>query len=156
MPSPAPAGPGSRRREVAYWSTTTLVAGELLLGGAWDIMLIPYVRKVMRRLGYPPYFAVIMGAWKLPGAVTLLAPGLPRLKEWAYAGAVFTYTGAAASHLVAGDTADAAAPLIFTGLAAASWALRPPARRSLPARPAPATHSARITHSGAASTSSAR
>jgi hypothetical protein len=31
--------------------------------------------------------------------VALLAPRLPRLKEWAYAGAVFNYTGAAASHL---------------------------------------------------------
>jgi DoxX-like family len=62
--------------------------------------------------------------------VALLVPRLPRLKEWAYAGLIFNYTGAAASHLAAGDGAETlGAPIIFTGLSAASWALRPPARR---------------------------
>ena len=37
-------------------------------------------------LGYPLYFITIIGFWKVLGAITLLAPGFPRLKEWAYAG----------------------------------------------------------------------
>jgi DoxX-like family len=41
------------------------------------------------------------------GAVALLVPGFPRLKEWAYAGAVFTYTGAVGSHLAVSDGAGA-------------------------------------------------
>jgi uncharacterized membrane protein YphA (DoxX/SURF4 family) len=97
-----------------------------------DVLRTPYVRAVMEQLGYPAYFAIILGAWKVPGAVVLLAPRFPRLKEWAYAGAVFTFTGAAASHLAAGDGAGAlVAPVILTGLTAASRALRPPARRDL-------------------------
>jgi DoxX-like family len=44
----------------------------------------------------------------------------PRLKEWAYAGAVFTYTGAAASHLAVGDGAGAPGPIIFAGIALAA------------------------------------
>jgi hypothetical protein len=51
-------------------------------------------------------------------------------QEWAYAGIVFNMTGAAAPHLAVGDGAGTlVGPLVFTGLALASWALRPPARR---------------------------
>jgi DoxX-like family len=121
-----------RSRAVAYWAATAIIAAELAVGGVWDILRIEYVREVLeRQLGYPTYFAVIMGAWKVPGAVVLLAPRLPRLKEWAYAGAVFTYTGAAASHLAVGDGTDALGPAGFAVIALASWALRPTARREL-------------------------
>jgi hypothetical protein len=124
--------PSSRSRMVGYWITTALVAAELGVGGIWDILRIPYVRAIIEHLGYPDYFLIIMGVWKVPGAVVLLAPGFPRFKEWAYAGAVFTYTGAVASHLAVGDgVGRVLAPLIFAGLALASWALRPAARRDL-------------------------
>jgi len=122
----------SRTRVIAYWVTTVLVAAELAVGAVWDLFQIPYVREVMDRLGYPHYLLIILGVWKAPAAVVLLIPGLPRLKEWVYAGAVFTFTGAAASHLAVGDAPETLiAPLIMTGLTLASWALRPPARRGL-------------------------
>jgi DoxX-like family len=35
-----------------------------------------------------------------------MVPRFPRLKEWAYAGAVINYGGAAASHFLAGDPVD--------------------------------------------------
>jgi uncharacterized membrane protein YphA (DoxX/SURF4 family) len=125
-----------RSRTMAYWVTTVPVAAVLLVGGVTDILRTPYVRAVMEQLGYPAYFAVIIGVWKVPGAVTLLIPRFPRLKEWAYAGAVFNFTGAVASHLAVGDPAvTLVAPIIFTSLAAASWALRPPARRDLAPMP---------------------
>jgi hypothetical protein len=122
----------STSRTIAYWVTTGLLAANLAVGGAWDVLRTPYVRAVIEHLGYPDYFLVIIGVWKVPGAAALLVPRFPRLKEWAYAGAVFTYTGAVASHLAVGDGAGALVPpLILTGLAAASWALRPSARRDL-------------------------
>jgi uncharacterized membrane protein YphA (DoxX/SURF4 family) len=121
---------GSRTRVIAYWVTTGLVAAELAVGGVWDVLRIPFVRAVVEHLGYPDYLLAILGVWKLLGAAVVLAPRLPRLKEWAYAGLVFAMTGAAASHLAAGDGAEMlVAPLIITGLAFASWALRPPDRR---------------------------
>src|SRR5574342_326967 len=129
----------SRSRPIGYWVATVLVAAELIVGGAWDVLRIPYVRAVVQHLGYPDHFLVILGVWKLLGAVALLAPRFPRLKEWAYAGAVFNYTGAVASHLAVGDGAVAVLyPAVQLGLVAASWALRPPARRDLAApRPSP-------------------
>jgi uncharacterized membrane protein YphA (DoxX/SURF4 family) len=85
----------------------------------------------MEHLGYPGYFTTIIGVWYVLGGVALLIPRFPRLKEWAYAGLVFIYTGAVASHLAVGDPAvTVVAPLIFAGLVAASWAMRPPARRA--------------------------
>lgn len=123
---------GSRRRIIAYWVTTTLVVFELVLGGVWDILRVPQVRGLIEeRLGYPPYFLVILGIWKLLGAVALVIPGFPRLKEWAYAGVTFDLTGAVASLLASGfiDAGTLAYPIVMTGVAVASWALRPPSRR---------------------------
>jgi uncharacterized membrane protein YphA (DoxX/SURF4 family) len=117
-----------RSRSIAYWVTTVLVAAELAVGGVWDIMRIPYVRTVIEHLGYPSYFLVILGLWKVPGAAALLVPRFPRLKEWVYAGAFFNYTGALASHLAVGDGADIGL-IVLAGILVSSWALRPSARR---------------------------
>jgi hypothetical protein len=134
----------ARNRSIAYWVTTVIIAAELALGGVWDILRTDYVREVLeQRLGYPAYFSVIIGLWKVPGAVVLLVSRLPRLKEWAYAGAVFTYTGAAASHLAVGDGAGALGPVGFAVIALASWALRPAPRRDLASRSGPGS-SARV------------
>lgn len=81
-PSPLPTAGLSRKRLAAYWIATVLVAAELLVGGVWDLLRIDLVRGVINHLGYPTYLLVIMGVWKLPGAVALLVPSLPRIKEW--------------------------------------------------------------------------
>src|SRR4051812_40398041 len=116
-------------RWIAYWLTTGLIAFVFLSGGAADVARPGFVMEGMTHLGYPAYFVLILGAWKVLGGVVILAPRLPRLKEWAYAGMVFDLTGAAASHAAVGDPAGkVVAPLIITGIALASWALRPESR----------------------------
>ena len=115
---------------VAYWITTAIVALEMLAGGVWDLTRNDFVSGVMTHLGYPLYVLTLIGIWKIPGALVLLAPKLPRLKEWAVAGCVFNYVGAAGSHAFAGDEFGAVVgPAVFTVLVLASWALRPPERR---------------------------
>ncbi len=117
-------------RVIAYWTITFLVAFEMMAGGIWDLLRIEYVRVIMSHLGYPMYVLTIIGTWKIPCAIALFIPGFLRLKEWAYAGAFFNYTGAAASHLFAGDPAARwVVPLVIAGFTLASWALRPSARR---------------------------
>ena len=62
-------------------------------------------------------------------AVALLVPGFPRLKEWAYAGAFFNYSGAIASHLIVGIGAGELVYLfIQIVLLVVSWATRPSSR----------------------------
>jgi len=60
-----------------------------------------------------------------------IIPRFPRLKEWAYAGVFFDLTGAVSSQLASGsiDAGTMAYPIVMTGVAVASWALRPPSRR---------------------------
>lgn len=120
-------------KTIAYWTATAIVVFGLLPGGVMEVAHQRDAVAGIVQLGYPPYFVTILGIWKLLGAVALLVPGFPRLKEWAYAGAFFDFTGAAASLAACGDYGKFGflfiAPLIFAIFAIASWALRPPTRR---------------------------
>jgi uncharacterized membrane protein YphA (DoxX/SURF4 family) len=119
----------TKPRLIVYWVTTGLFAATFLASGAAELASAPAVVLSMRALGYPAYLLFILGVWKVLGAAALLAPRLPRLKEWAYAGIFFDLTGAAASHAYSGDrVARIALPLLLLLIAAASWALRPPTR----------------------------
>lgn len=124
-----PASTG-RVRTIVYWVCTLVLCSELLVGGVWGILQIPRTRMMLQHLGYPGYFSVLLGVWYALGGIALLAPGFPRLKEWAYAGVTFVYIGAVVSHLSVHDSVSTAAPpAVFLGLTFASWAMRPGSRR---------------------------
>jgi uncharacterized membrane protein YphA (DoxX/SURF4 family) len=128
-------------RSIAYWVTTGLTAFMFLSGGAVDVARPKLAMEGMRHLGYPDYFMVILGVWKVLGGIVILAPGLPRLKEWAYAGMLFDLTGAAASHASVGDPmGKVATPIILLLIVAASWALRPESRKLRETSAKPATN----------------
>jgi uncharacterized membrane protein YphA (DoxX/SURF4 family) len=119
-----------KTKTIAYFATTSLVALDFLAGGVANLARPPMVLEGMAHLGYPAYFASILGFWKVLGAVAILAPRFPRLKEWAYAGIMFDLTSAAVSHGVSGDgVGHVSAPLVIAALTIASWALRPESRR---------------------------
>jgi uncharacterized membrane protein YphA (DoxX/SURF4 family) len=90
----------------------------------------PPFTGIMKHLGYPDYVMTIIGVWYVLGGVGLVVPRFPRLKEWAYAGLFFIYTGAIASRLAVGDgVVTLVGPIILTGLVIASWTLRLSTRR---------------------------
>ena len=128
-------------KTIGYWVTTGLIALAFGFGGFADLSRGPEMVEGMTKLGYPVYFMVILGLWKVLAVPALLAPKLPRLKEWAYAGIAFDLTGAAFSHAAAGDAAGKViTPLVILAIAVASWALRPASRKlSAPAEGAPAS-----------------
>jgi len=108
-----------------YWLATLVVAFAMIVGGSADFMLIDPVPKVMDHLGYPHYFARILGVWKVLGGVAIMVPGFAKLKEWAYAGIFFDLSGAFVSHLSVGDGAgDFVPPLVIAGLLLVSYMLR--------------------------------
>lgn len=126
----------AKARTIGYWIATMLIALAFLSGGIANVLHAPEAVEGMVRLGYPPYFVTILGVWKILGAATVLAPGLPRLKEWAYAGMTFDLTGAVASHAIVraadswlGTAGHISAPLVLAALVLVSWALRPESRR---------------------------
>ena len=122
---------------IVYWMATAVIGPETLAGGITDLLggratLVsgPFAQDLVTHLGYPPYLLTILGFWKVLGAIVILAPGLPRLKEWAYAGVFFELTGAAASWALHGDpAAEIASPIVLAAIALASWMLRPASRR---------------------------
>jgi hypothetical protein len=118
------------RRTGAYWMVTAVVVGECVTGGAMDLLRMAPFYPTLIDLGYPSYLATILGTAKIIAGVVLVTPGLPRLKEWAYAGVVINMVGAAASHVAMHRAAsNLVAPAAFAGLAILSWALRPPTRK---------------------------
>lgn len=120
----------TKSRNLAYWITTLIVAFSLVSGGAAQALGQHDTVAGVVRLGYPVYFITLLGVWKVLGGLAILAPRLPRLKEWAYAGAFFDLTGAGISSAACGIGArHVLVPLVLAGVAMASWALRPASRR---------------------------
>jgi hypothetical protein len=119
-----------KARQITYWITTGLLGLMFAFGAFADLSRGPQVIEGMSHLGYPAYFATILGAWKALGAIALVAPRLPLVKEWAYAGMFFDLSGASLSHASSGDPlAKVIIPLVLIALLVASWALRPQSRR---------------------------
>jgi uncharacterized membrane protein YphA (DoxX/SURF4 family) len=117
-------------RKIGYWAATGLVALAFAFGGAMDVAQPPDVVAGMAHLGYPAYFATLIGIWKILGAIAIVVPGFGRVKEWAYAGIAFDLTGAAVSHAASGDDAGhVLTPLVILAIAVASYLLRPESRK---------------------------
>lgn len=120
----------SRKATTVYWVGTLFVALTALVAGAMDILHLDPLFGLMLHLGYPSYFAAILGVWKVLGAIVLLAPRYPLVKEWAYAGMFIDYSSALISHMASGDAFGAMSGSIIAMVAlAASWYLRPQSRR---------------------------
>jgi len=116
-------------KSIAYWTTTGMVVFAMFSGGIAELAHRPETIDGMKQLGYPVYFVMILGFWKLLGSVALATPGFPRVKEWAYAGIFFNMTGAAVSHLVCQDAAwHVGVTLGLATVTVASWSLRPASR----------------------------
>jgi DoxX-like family len=131
-----------RIRTITYWIFTVLLVWELAAGSLWNLLQIEWIRAQLNHIGYPLYFAYILGVWEVGGATAIIAPGFPRLKEWAYAGSFFNFSGAVVSHLLTGDFAPVSVwvtPLVFAMFVVVSWGLRPADRRLPNAALAPET-----------------
>ena len=120
-----------KAKPIVFWIMTILVALPIGSGGVSQIMQYrANPHGTIPVLLYPAYFFAILGVWKILGAITILVPRFPLLKEWAYAGIFFDLTGAAASCAFVGSPAfHIIAPLIMTAFLVVSWALRPASRK---------------------------
>ncbi|MDQ0889761.1 putative membrane protein YphA (DoxX/SURF4 family) [Paenibacillus sp. V4I9] len=122
-----------RGKMIAYWTVTLLLAAAVMLSGIGQLMQYGGNLELVKNLGYPLYVLTILGIWKVLGAIALVVPGFPRLKEWVHAGIFFLMTGAAVSHAFANDYGDYGfhiiLPLSYAALNIASWALRPKSRK---------------------------
>jgi uncharacterized membrane protein YphA (DoxX/SURF4 family) len=105
-----------------YWTSTVLFALVFALTGTLYLIHSPQMVTKLATLGYPPYMLAILGTAKILGAIALVFPRLPRLKEWAYAGFVFDFLGAIWSHVaVQGVGRSAAVVLVPLALVTVSY-----------------------------------
>ena len=83
-----------KRTKIIYWIVTVIFAVFMAFTAVPDVMLVPDAVKFMHHLGYPNYFTAFIGVAKILGAIAILIPGFPKIKEWAYAGLFFDLIGA--------------------------------------------------------------
>lgn len=95
----------SRTIKIIYRVITFLFVLMMLADGIAGTLRVEGTKEALDNLGYPLYLATITGIAKLLGAVAILQPIFRTIKEWAYAGFVFTFFGAFFSHLFAGSGA---------------------------------------------------
>lgn len=117
-------------RRIAYWAATVVMAIELASGAVWNLYPIAWIEAQLDHLGYPIYFAYILAFWQAAAVAAIFAPRLARLKDCAYAGCVFLWSGAVVSHVVrdSGFTLWGW-PALLVVLTAVSWSLRPATHR---------------------------
>ena len=115
-------------RKIAYWGATGLVGIVTLFAGFNYLTAAPEAIENFRHVGYPQQLRVLLGIGKLAGAIVLLLPRLPRLKEWAYAGFTFMWIAATVAHYLAAD-GKSLLPVALLGLLAVSYVTRPANRR---------------------------
>jgi hypothetical protein len=102
---------------LVYWIPTGLLALDAVFGGVSGVLRQAPVLEAFRHLGYPEYFAVLLGVAKVAGGLAIVVP-VPRvLREWAYAGLAFDVAAAVVSVAAVGDPAShVAVPAVFLGI----------------------------------------
>ncbi|MES2276933.1 MAG: DoxX family protein [Bacteroidota bacterium] len=112
-----------KKINIIFWISTALLC--LVMGGSGvaGTMASPDSVKMMHdQMGYPIYFLYFISIAKILGAIAILVPGFPKLKEWAYAGFAFDLVGATWSTFATGATVVQNLPmLIFFALLAVSY-----------------------------------
>lgn len=84
-----------KTNKIIYWVFTLIFA--LFMGWSGIGGVKPSLESIAFMhdgLGFPIYFIQFISVAKIIGAVALLVPGFPRIKEWAYAGMFFDLAGA--------------------------------------------------------------
>ena len=126
----------TKRNKIIYWISTIWLALGMVSTAIVQLLKMKEEVDMMIRLGYPEYFLTILGSWKILGAVAVLVPKFPLVKEWAYAGFFFAMSGAILSHLATGDGAkDFFGPSLLLVLTVVSWYFRPADRKTISINP---------------------
>jgi hypothetical protein len=117
-------------RKVVYWASTALIALSLL-GALTYLTGSEQVVSGFAKAGYPQHLRIVLGIVKPAAALVLLLPGLPLLKEWAYAGVTFAWIMAFISAYSIREPTWPM-PLALLALLLVSYVTRPATRRLIP------------------------
>lgn len=99
-----------KKDKIIFWTSTGIIS-LMMCFSAYIYFTSPEAVAGFKHLGFPDYFRVELGVFKLLGAITLLAPLPNRIKEWAYAGFGINFISAIVAHLGSGDGFGQTAPI---------------------------------------------
>jgi hypothetical protein len=87
--------------KITYWVITALFALFMAWSGVMNIMVDQgSIDLIATTLKFPEYIIPFLGWAKVIGAIAILVPGFPRIKEWAYAGLFFDLAGATYASII--------------------------------------------------------
>ncbi|MCA0232582.1 MAG: DoxX family protein [Bacteroidetes bacterium] len=101
-----------KKNKTIYWISTALA---MLTGATTAFMYFtnPQFIEGYRHLGFPDYFRIELGIFKIIGLLILLIPTIPaRVKEWAYVGFMITFVSGIIAHGTVDGLGLAMAPMI--------------------------------------------
>ena len=120
----------TKTKKIIYWIATVWLALGMVSTGIVQLLKPEDEVAKIIHLGYPVYLLTILAVWKILGAVVVLIPKFPLVKEWAYAGFFFAMSGAAISHIAIGDPFGEIFPsVLLLTLTVVSSYFRPESRK---------------------------
>jgi len=132
----------SSKYQLGYRLPQALIAVIWVSGALGGILKSNGAMEVFHRLGYPDYFAVMLGTAQLLAVGAILLPVPVVLREWAYAGLAFDSAAAIISLLTKGVSVPQLVFPVFAFVLVIlnhrSWKMRRNALTFQPASPAPA------------------
>jgi hypothetical protein len=118
--------PRTKPERVVYWIAIALTLLFLVYFGIQDLQRSPSVTNAIQHLGYPWYFAYLLGCGKLLAAAVLVYPKTRLLREWAYAGISIELVSSFVSHFFLGDAWPLRiAPLVILAIVAVAFRFDP-------------------------------
>jgi len=112
-----------KKTNIIYWGLTGLLAAFMLMSGIQGLLHSQQaIDLVHGHLGYPEYFITFSSIAKVLGAIGIVVPGFPRIKEWIYAGFTYDLVAALYSIIAVGDPASKwAFMFVFLAIVAGSY-----------------------------------
>ena len=112
----------NKSTKIIFWVTTIII---FLFEGVMPALTghTELAKEGIRHLGYPDYFRVMLGIYKMIGSLVIVLPFITgRIKEWAYFGLGITMISAFISHVaVGGFSGMAFFPLVIFAILVASY-----------------------------------
>ncbi len=102
-----------KRTNIIYWIITGLLALLMAFSGVANIIAGPPSISGFDHIHFPHYMIQFLGVAKLLGAIAIIIPGFPRLKEWAYAGLTYDLLGAIYASYSVGDPVSMWGPILI-------------------------------------------
>lgn len=116
----------TNRNEIMFWASTAIIAA-MMIFSAVGYFTNPDMKAAFVHLGFPDYFRIELGVFKILGALVLLLPLISdKVKILAYFGFALTFISAFIGHLSISDPMSVTImPIVFLAILAVSYIFHP-------------------------------